>query len=95
MRSKKQSVYEGPPFASDPTIEVFSEYVFSTKKTFAPGDLLRIKRTRGKFKFARHVVSPSRNAEWIDVIDSNGQFRAFYVCDIKGPVPVRRSKKIG
>jgi len=98
LKIKKKSTVDmtdAIKFIADSTIVVNDEYEFSEKFTFVRGDKLRIHRTRGTFKFIRHVVNEKRDAEWLDVIGRNGQFRAFYVSDVKGPVKKRRPRQKG
>lgn len=92
MRKMKKVKYDRPMFATDTTIEVFDEYIFSEKHTFTKGDKLKMNRQHGVFSFIRYVINKNRDAEWIDVFDKYGQLRAFYVCDIRGPAKVRKRK---
>lgn len=54
-----------------------------------PGMPVRFKNERGVFKFRCLAHNIQKDVTWIDCIDKNGAWRAFYVDKLKGPVKKR------
>ena len=67
------------------------EYKFSPRVTLVPGSKIKISGERGWFTFVSITTNPAINKTWVDVIDKNYQFRAFYLDRIKGVPPKRRN----
>lgn len=62
------------------------------KDIIVAGDNIKIRNTRGTFKFLKVVHNISKDVTWVDCMDNNtGEFRSFYVEQIKGVIRPKRS----
>lgn len=71
---------------------IFIEYELPfANDVIRPGDIIRIKSDRGRYRFIRVVTNQQKNVTWVDCNDIvAGDFRSFYVEKIK---LVERAKK--
>jgi hypothetical protein len=54
-----------------------------------PGTPIKFKNVRGTFKFRCLAHNIQKDVTWIDCLDKEGAWRAFYVGKLKGPVKKR------
>lgn len=88
-RKKAKQAEDTPPYAN-PHIHVEYELPFA-RDVIKPGDIVRIKSDRGRYRFVRVATNTEKNVTWIDCHDVvSGDFRSFYVEKIK---LVERAKK--
>jgi len=93
MARKKSKASELPPYWFNPDISVFYELEFG-KSVINPGDSIKIKNSRGTFRFIKLVHNAKTNVTWIDCMDSfTGEFKSFYVDRLKNIVINKRSRK--
>ncbi|HET8689515.1 MAG TPA: hypothetical protein VFM18_23130 [Methanosarcina sp.] len=80
----------------NPHIHVDYELPFA-KDVIRPGDIIRIKADRGRFRFIRVATNMEKNVTWVDCFDvASGDYRSFYVEKIKlveRPKKSRRKKQ--
>lgn len=88
MRQSKQPA--PPPYASCKGIEVQYEWPWKNK-VVVPGDVVRFKMTRGRYRFRLVATNTTINRSWIDCIDVRTQeWRSFYVEKLVGVVKPRQ-----
>lgn len=64
------------------------------KDIIRTGDNIKIRNTRGTFRFIKVVHNITQDITWVDCMDNNtGEFRSFYVERIKNVVRPKRSYK--
>lgn len=91
--ARKKRVPETLPYWHNENIHVFYELEFG-KDVIKPGDPIKIKNTRGKFKFLKLVHNSEKDITWIDCMDiKDGQFRSFYIDMLKGVIRPKRSRR--
>ena len=92
MARKKRSS-QNLPYGHNEKIYVYYELEFG-KDVIKPGDPIKIKNTRGKFKFLKLVHNSELDVTWIDCMDiKDGQFRSFYLETLKGVIRPKRSRR--
>ena len=92
MARRKSNVVSKPYFHDD-NIHVYYELEWG-KDVIKPGDVIRIKNTRGTFRFLKWVHNSTKDVTWIDCMDiKDGQFRAFYMETLKGVVRPKKSRR--
>lgn len=73
-------------------ISVQYEMEFGADK-IRPGTPIKFKNVRGVFKFRCLAHNIQKDVTWIDCVDKEGAWRAFYVDRLKGPVKQKRSRR--
>ena len=90
-RRKRMSI--GEPYGDNENLHVHYELEFG-KDVIKPGDPIKIKNTRGSFKFLKWVHNSKKDVTWIDCMDiKDGQFRSFYIEQLKGVIRPKRSRR--
>ena len=98
-----------PKFSTTPSVDQWwkKAYEGSSQHRFAvqyeitfngeqikPGTVIKLKNTRGTFKFRCLVNNVETGAEWFDCIDcSTGEWRSFRVEKLKGIVKPKKSRR--
>lgn len=91
--SRKKKSQVSIPYGHNEHIHVYYELQFN-KDVIKPGDPVKIKNTRGKFKFLKMVHNSELDVTWIDCMDiKDGQFRSFYLENLKGVIRPKRSRR--
>ena len=81
-RKKARQPKETPPYLNE-HIHVEYELPFA-RDVIKPGDIVKIKSDRGRYRFVRVATNRQKNVTWIDCHDvASGDFRSFYVEKIK------------
>ncbi len=74
--------------------DIHVQYELEFKKDIIkPGNPIKIKNTRGVFKFRCIAHNIKLDVTWIDCMDENGQFRSFYIDQLKMLVKPKRSRR--
>lgn len=93
MARKRQSDVLSEPYGHNENIFVYYELEFG-KFVIKPGDTIKIKNTRGTFKFIKWVHNSAADVTWIDCMNNlDGQFRSFYMEQLKGVVVPKKSRR--
>ena len=93
MQSKKRGKIETSPYWYNKDITVYYELEHKDG-LITPGETLRFKKDRGKYKFISFAHNSSLDVTWIDVMDmATGEFRAFYMNDLKGIFRAKKSRR--
>lgn len=90
---RKKKVIEQEPYNYNDNIFVSYEFPFG-RDTMKPGDILKIKNQRGKFRFLKVAHHAGKDVTWVDVMNvDNGQFHSFYIDRVKLIVRPKKSRR--
>lgn len=90
---RKQKVDLREPYAHNDQIFVSYEFPFG-RDVMKPGDIIKIKNQRGKFKFLKVAHNASKDVTWVDVMKvEDGQFYSFYIDRIKLIIRPKKSRR--
>jgi hypothetical protein len=93
MNNKKRGKIETSPYWYNKDITVYYELEHKDG-LITPGETLRFKKDRKKYKFISFAHNSSLNVGWIDVMDvATGEFRAFYIEQLNGIFRAKRSRR--
>jgi hypothetical protein len=94
-RKRSKELAQEPDYLS-PHILVDYELPFA-RDMIKPGDIIRIKGDRGRYRFKRVATNTALGVTWVDCHDiMTGTFRSFYIENIKlveRPKKSRRKKQ--
>ncbi len=93
LTRRKKNNMEGIPLYCNEDIYVYFELPFN-KDTIVPGTVLKIKNTRGTFRYLRHAHNAKLDTTWIDTLSMKTfAFHSFRIDKIKCVVKPKRSYK--
>ena len=92
-KRKASALLSEEPEYLNPHVLVSYELPFG-RDTLKPGDIVRIKNDRGRYRFTRVATNTEKAVTWIDCHDiASGTFRSFYVESIKCIERPKRSRR--
>ena len=89
---RRTKIMTEEPYHHNPHIVVGYELPFA-KDLITPGDFIRIKGRRGKFRFIKVVQNMETDVTWVDVTGDDGGFHSFYVEKIKTVIREKKSRR--
>jgi len=93
MHPKKRGKIETSPYWYNKDITVYYELEHKDG-LITPGETLRFKKDRKKYKFISFAHNSNLDVTWIDVMDiATGEFRAFYIDELKGIFRAKKSRR--
>lgn len=77
----------------NPDIHEFYELQFG-KDIIKPGTIIKIKGTRGTFRYRKHAHNSKLDVTWVDVVHNQKfSYHSFYIDKIRGIVKPKRSRR--
>lgn len=93
MTKRKPNNVDKIPLYCNQDIYVYFELPFN-KDTIVPGTILKIKNTRGTFRYLRHAHNAKLDTTWIDVVSvQRFSYHSFHIDKIKRIIKPKRSYK--
>lgn len=90
---RKRKAISAEPYGDNENIFVSYELPFG-RDVMKPGDIIKIKNERGKFRFIKCAHHAGKDVTWVDVMNiDNGEFRSFYVEKIKLIIRPKKSRR--
>lgn len=78
----------------NPDIYVYYELPFGKKDVIVPGTILKLKNTRGTFKYIRTAHNAKLDRTWVDLIGvQTFAYRSVYIGKIRNIVKPKRSRR--
>lgn len=78
---------------SDKDIFEYYELEFG-KDVIKPGTIIKIKGTRGTFRYRKHAHNSRLDVTWVDVVHNQRySYHSFYIDQIRGIVKPKKSRR--
>lgn len=92
-RKSKPTDPPRPPYFGMEHIKLYDSLEFDGEM-ISPGQKVKIKNKRGLYTFRGWVHNTRKDVQWLDLMeDKTGQFRQFYIEQLRGVVKPKRSRK--
>jgi hypothetical protein len=90
---RKKKVEITQPYGYNENIFVAYEFPFG-RDVMKPGDIIKIKNQRGKYRFIKVAHHAGKDVTWVDVMNvDDGQYYSFYVERIKLIIRPKKSRR--